>query len=183
MTIILGLDVATRTGGAIYDTTKGLSAIQAFHLDATGERDEDKAGDLGRQLMERLRKRENRPDFAVIERPLQNVVMFNKKNRDLAGDAPVQTHSAPTLVNQLAGAIFAVLSCYRIPYCTVTASQWRKGFLGKGVDRSMDRKAWKKASREQCKKLQIIVKNDDQADAVGIAFSAPAQPLYRWLYK
>lgn len=85
MKLILGLDVATTTGFALYTVGETLSTIQTGVINSKamkGEKVEKKIVYLGYQL-ERLYDT-HRPDFVAIEEPLRNVVSYSKKNKPLS---------------------------------------------------------------------------------------------------
>jgi len=182
MPLILGLDIATVTGFAWYDTGKDLSAIEAGSFRIEGEGFEERAGIMGRKIVGLIRDR--RPDFIGIERPTRNVVQHRKVRRDLVGqadDATTINAGTSMLLNQFTGAAVGVIAAYRVPYEAIAPETWRKQFLGFGRHAGWQRKDWKRAAREKCDQLRIQVSNDDAADAVGVAFAGASSQTFRWL--
>jgi hypothetical protein len=177
--LILGLDIASVTGFCWYDTTKDLSAMEPGSFKLQGESHEQKAADMGLRMVKMIKTR--KPDFIAIEAPLKNVKTYTKTTQTLIGEQEESTMNpaAVILPNQLAGAVLAVVGAYQIPWHAITEGTWRKQWLGFGRQRGWDRKMWKKAVREKCDQLGIVVTNDDQADAVGVSFAAPASETYR----
>lgn len=183
--LVLGLDPSQKTGFAWYDTNRSLSAIRAGVIKAEGDCYEEMAGDLARKLGGMLRA--ERPDFIAIEAPLRQKAPVKRKAKLLGDDAPEQ--GAPDFgglnaiisSNQITGALVGVASFKGIPWAMVSSGTWRKSFLGFGRQTGWARKDWKKATRERCAVLKIPVTNDDMADAVGVAFTAPGLPDFKFL--
>ena len=176
---ILGLDIATVTGVAFYDTTEHVSKITAWSFRLKGDTDEQKASDMGVQTVGLIRK--YKPDFIAIESPLKNIVTHKRTKQTLVGEVEDAAMNPASIIlpNQLTGAVMAIIGAYRIPWHTVPSSTWRKCFLGFARKPGWSRKDWKRAVREQCDMLGIHVTNDDSADAVGTAFSAPSTQTYK----
>lgn len=170
--IVLGIDVASRSGYALFDTDRHESAIRVGTIQATGDTYEAKAIDLGQKVIALLKK--HKPDLVAIEQPIRNVMPFAKKKQDLAGDTEEMTINAGSalLINQLTGSVMGVVGGFRMPWMVVPSGTWRKHFLGFARQKGWQRKDWKKAARDKCKQLGISVTNDDQADAVGVAHCA-----------
>lgn len=181
--IILGLDIATTTGFAWYDTNaKSLSAIKTGLIKAQGDSPEGKAGSLGDQLRDLL-KRDGVPDFFAIEEPLRNIKTFKKTIQTMYGPKVIQTvNPNQMLLYSLVGAAMVVVSAYKRPWETIPSATWRKSFFGAGFkppikiiekegEDSVAEKQWKKAAIDRCRLLRINVKNADAAEAVGIAMA------------
>lgn len=179
--LILSLDIATTTGFAWYDTDASLSAIRAGSFKIGGEDFEHRAGEMGAVMVKMLRQQ--KPDFIAIEQPTRNVMQHRKQGSDLAGQHDELTINAGTslLLNQLTGAAAAIIHAYRIPFDVIAPTTWRKQFLGFGTHRGWTRKDWKRAARQRCQQLRINVTNDDQADAVGIAFAGAATQTFKMM--
>ncbi|MEC9244647.1 MAG: hypothetical protein VYB05_07745 [Pseudomonadota bacterium] len=179
MALILGLDIATTTGFAWYDTDASLSAVRPGSFKIEGECYEARAGEMGQSIIKMVKQ--TRPDFVVIERPARNVMQHRKKTNDFAGEHEEMTINAGTalLLNQLTGAASAIVRAYQIPFEIVAPETWRKQFLGFGRRPGWSRKDWKKAARDRCRQLRITVTNDDQADAVGLAFAGPSCQTFK----
>ena len=170
--IILALDIATKTGWAVYDTSKPPSAIRVGVIATSGETHEQKAALLAQKLVDLIKA--EKPQVVWIEEPVRNVMPQKRVRKDAFGEHEESTINAGTalLVNQLTGAAIAIVAGMRLPWGTVASGTWRKTFLGFGRQRGWTRKDWKNAAREKCGQLGIVVTNDDQADAVGVAFAA-----------
>ena len=172
---ILGLDPSQTTGWAVYDTEAHLSAIRAGVIRVSRAEGgyEVKAAELGRQLTRLIK--DERPDFIVMEEPLRSMPAGRKPMKFMGEDSE-ETQSAGGVLavissNQMAGACAAIIGAFAIPFATIPSSTWRKQFLGFGRNSGWQRADWKKACRERCKALRIVVTNDDMADAVGVAFA------------
>ncbi len=182
---ILGLDPSQSTGWAFYDTTQHLSAIRAGVIRVSRAEGgyEVKAAELGRQLTRLIK--DEKPDFIAMEEPLRSMPA-GKKPVKFMGQEMEETQSAGGVLavissNQMAGACAAIIGAFGIPFATISSSSWRKQFLGVGRNHGWQRADWKRASREQCKALRIVVTNDDMADAVGIAFAGAGLPQVKMI--
>lgn len=180
--IILGLDVAQKTGFAAYDDTRSLSAIRAGVLKAVGDAYEDKSAALGRALF--ILVREVKPDLIAIEMPIRTQPAGRRTVKMMGEDEVVEGGSGLNAVissNQLVGAVSSVCGIKAVPFVTIAPATWRRAFLGFSRQPGWGRREWKKAVREQCAREKIEVTNDDQADAVGIAIAAKNTDTYRML--
>ncbi|WP_416355536.1 hypothetical protein ACLNGM_14955 [Aureimonas phyllosphaerae] len=182
MNLILGLDVAQRTGWAAYRPDRSISAIQAGVLKAEGESFEERAATLGRQFG-LLLKETGKPALVAIETPLR-MLPQGKRTAKMMGEEETIVGAggganAMISSNQLVGAISAICGWKALTFVCIPAATWRKAFLGFARQPGWDRKAWKKAVREQCARERITVTNDDMADAVGIAIAAKITPEFR----
>lgn len=196
MALILGLDPSQSTGWSLYDTTANLSAIRCGVLRAKGEFYEAKAADLAQQLVALLTRDRNPqtgkpilPDFVAIEMPIrtQPGTRRGKKMMKFMGEQMQDEEAggsglnAVISSNQMVAACAAIVGAYRLPFEMIAPVTWRKQFLGFGTRPGWERKDWKKAARERCGQLKIVVTNDDMADAVGISFAARACQTLRML--
>lgn len=182
MAVILGLDVASTTGFAWYDTGASLSAIKTGLIKSTGDNAEEKAASLALQLVAMLKA--EKPDFVAIEEPLRNVKMFKKKGKpDLAGNRQDEDTINPNalMLEGLVCSAVAIVAAFRVPWATVSAQTWRKAFLCMGRSPGFDRAAWKRAAVERCRAFRIDVKNADAAEAVGIAFAGAGCQAFKHL--
>ncbi|WP_024586032.1 hypothetical protein [Aliihoeflea sp. 2WW] len=180
--IILGLDVAQKTGSALHDDSRPLSAIEAGVLKAVGRDYEDKSAALARALI--ILVREAKPDLVAIEMPIRTQPAGRRTVKMMGEDEVVEGGSGLNAVissNQLVGAVAAVCGIKAIPFVTIAPASWRKAFLGFSRQPGWGRKEWKKAVREQCARERIVVTNDDMADAVGVAVAAKTTDTYRML--
>lgn len=179
--IILGLDPSTKTGWALFDTSKPVQAIRAGVLKAGDGETEFQAAQLGRALRD-LIKAEGKPSLVVIEAPMRMLPMVKRARKtarvDMLGDADESSPSgmpqglgAALTSNQMVGALMGIIGACGLPCVVLTSGEWRKSFLGYGRKPGFDRKAWKQAVRHQCDLEGIRVTNDDMADAVGIAIA------------
>lgn len=178
MSMVLGLDVATVTGFAWYDTKASKSSVKTGLIKATGENAEEKAASLAIQLVAILKV--ERPDFVAIEQPMRNIKSFRKTKTDLAGVKDEATINPNALqLEGLVCAAVAIVSAYRISWETIPSATWRKVFLGMGRSPGFDRAAWKKAAIDRCRAFRIDVKSADAAEAVGIAIAGASTQTFR----
>lgn len=177
--IILGLDIATVTGAAMYPTDKPISAIEAWSFKVTGDRHEEKAASMGLEMVRIIRDRQ--PDLIAIEEPLKNIVQHKKQRNDLVGEHTESTLNPASVIlpNQLVGAALAIINAYRIPWVVIHQQSWRRQFLGFARKKGWRRDDYKRACRTRCDQLKIVCTNNDQADAVGVAFAAPATDIFK----
>lgn len=194
MSLILGLDPSQSTGWALYDDAASVSAIRAGVIKAIGDSYEEKAATLGRGLVKLLTANRDKvtgkpilPDFCAIEMPIRSqpgqVRRKVKFMGETAGEEDVSGSGLNAVIssNQMVGACAAIIGAYGIPFETIAPVTWRKVFLGFGTRPGWARKDWKRAVRERCKQMKIAVTNDDQADAVGVAFAAPNCQRFKML--
>ena len=181
--MLISLDVATKTGYALYDG-KHPSAIRAGSFECIGDTPEQKAASLAAHLIRLIKGPMSAPQwptFAVIEQPQRNVQQFRKQGTrmmpEASGGLTINAGTALQL-NQLTGAAVAVLTGFRIPWETIPVSTWRKAFFGKGT-KAGSRQEWKRMAREQCRLLRIDVPNTDAAEAVGIAVAGAGLQTWR----
>lgn len=184
MPLILGLDPSQSTGYALYDTDANLSAIRPGVIRAIGDDYEHKAAALGFGLMKLIKA--DRPDFIVIEMPIRSQPAKQVRRVKFMGEAQTEEASGSGLnavisSNQMVGAVAGIIGAYNIPFETIAPVSWRKQFLGFGRRPGWQRKDWKRAVRERCGQLKIIVTNDDMADAVGIAFAGAGCQAFKML--
>ena len=78
--IIMGLDLATRSGWAVRDSNKHRSSILCGTFTVKGYNWEEKYA-IAANCFYRLVK-EHKPDFVAIERPEHGVRQFNKKKKN-----------------------------------------------------------------------------------------------------
>jgi Holliday junction resolvasome RuvABC endonuclease subunit len=180
--IIIGLDVAQKTGWAVYNTERSISAIQAGVLKAEGDEFEDRSATLGRQFG-LLLKQVGRPDLIAIETPLRTLPQGKRTTKMLGENETIVTSgggvNAMISSNQLVGAIAALCGWKDLRRVCIPSATWRKAFLGFARHPGWERKDWKRAVREQCAREKIVVTNDDMADAVGIAIAAKNTPEFK----
>lgn len=180
MTLILGLDIATTTGFALYTVNEPLSTIETGTIKADGADAELKAASLGYKVCQLIKQ--HHPNFVAIEQPLSNVVQFRKKTKSLFGEAEQLTINPNSLqLKAMAGGVLSVVECWRIPWIKIPIQTWRKHFLGRGREKGWQRADWKRAAIERCRSLHIPVKNNDAAEAVGIALSGSVSQEFKRL--
>lgn len=199
--LILGLDIATTTGFAWYDTgAQRLSAIKTGLIKAEGDLSEQKAASLAQQLVRMFR--EVKPDFVAIERPLPNIMQFDKYSNDMVDGEVASSTVNPNqmLLPTFIGAAVAIVAAYRIPFETIAPQSWHKAYYGSGFkpprkpvkDRTghqkRDRKGqlvwkndWKTPAVERARALRIEVRNADAAEAVGIAFAGASCQTFKMM--
>lgn len=171
--ILAGFDVSSsKTGVAIMDTSSPLTAIITRSFAADGDDLAAKVQSFTRHMLVILR--EFRPDFAAVEEPLPMIPSFRKGGgEDLAGEAPasmVVNARSSLVLNALYGSAITALMGMKVPSESVVVETWRKSFLGYGRKRGMKRVDYKRAAKAQCDMLRIPVRNQDEADAVGIVW-------------
>lgn len=208
--LILGLDIATTTGFAWYDTNASLSVIKTGTIKAVGENAEEKAASLALQLRElfyetvmvdgRSERRLFKPEFVAIERPLPNIMQFDKVSDDLVDGQVTSSTVNPNqmLLPTYIGAAVAIIAAYRIPFETIAPQSWHKAYYGSGFkppkkmmkDKNghpkRDRRGniiykndWKTPAVERARELRIAVKTADAAEAIGIAFAGKSCDKFR----
>ncbi|MBX8783150.1 hypothetical protein HBA94_05180 [Ochrobactrum sp. GRS2] len=217
MALILGLDVATQTGFAWLDTNASLSTVRTGVIKAEGKSSDEKAASLATQLIAELHEyvdeervgedgrkyftkvRRRKPlDYVAIERPLPNIMQFEKYNNDLIdGDAVTSTvNPNQMLLPTYIGAVIAIVAAYRIPFETIAPQTWHKAYYGSGfkppkkfikIKRHPQggkwQNDWKTPAIERARALRIGVKTADAAEAVGIAFAASNTQTFKMLSK
>ncbi|HTV69306.1 MAG TPA: hypothetical protein VMF90_12285 [Rhizobiaceae bacterium] len=171
--ILAGFDVSSsKTGVAIYDTRSPLSAIITKSFAAEGDTPLEKIESFTGRMIPILK--EYRPDFAAVEEPLPIIPSFKKGGSDdLGGEAPasiVVNARSSLILNVLYGSAMTALVGMKVPRESVVVETWRKAFLGYGRKRGMKRVDYKRAAKAQCDMLRIPVRNQDEADAVGIVW-------------
>lgn len=171
MTTFLGLDVATKTGWALYPQ-RNVASVRCGTIKVAGDTAREKCLDLGQKLVELIKR--DRPDFCVIERPLQMIPKHVKVSRLMPDLEPETTINPGTtlLLNALFGAACVAVGCMGIPTDDVTAGTWRSKFFPKGV-KGKNRQDWKRLAMEHCRLVKIPVNNSDEAEAVAIATYGP----------
>lgn len=177
--IVMGLDLATRSGWAVRDSLKHRSSIicGTFSVKENDRHEplewEAKYG-VAANIFYKLLK-EHKPDFVSIERPEHGVRQFSKKGKpDLAGEERqvLTINPAALQLTGIAGAIIGICQVMGIPYGTVAAVSWRSSYYGKGV-KPAEGKDWKDLAIETCVRESIVLpptkaEQRDAAEAVGI---------------
>lgn len=162
--IIMALDVATKTGWAVYDTDRPQSSILTGSFRCEGKSAFEKVCSLRQKLPAILRK--HAPEFVAIEAPLDHVPRFKKKTNDLLGEGVQETTiNAGTILqlSRLNGAVLGIVLGFNKPCCEVRAQTWQtvipKAIKGKPKERA---KAF-------CEMMSISGSNVDSRDAAVIA--------------
>lgn len=194
--IILGLDPAQKTGWAIYDTARSLSAIRCgtLKINAAKGEFEQNAAALGEALRKLLESEIGRPDLAVLERAPRKPYAKPRSQgavrqvkfmgvempaQDGDEDGGVTGLQSVLSTGQMTGGLSAVLGCFSIPIGTMTTGQWHKAAYGFGTRKGWDRKSWKRHAREMCSHHRITATNDDMAEACWIAFAGTASDAFK----
>lgn len=172
--IIMGLDVATNTGIAIYDTKEDVSSIHHFSKKVTSDESYQKAIELVGLLRHELDFW--KPDFVAIEAPLTIVRSYNKKRNDMLGitDKGQTINPAAVIVpNMLFGSAVGAVTAHfgdytaNAPLSATPPRVWQskllKGVVGK------DTKDRAKIYLEAC---GITGGNNDGRDAACLAIYA-----------
>ncbi|MCV0371647.1 hypothetical protein [Filomicrobium sp.] len=167
MALILGLDIATTTGWAIYDTDKTPSAIVSGSFRLQGATPFERVRYM-RSHLPRLIK-EHRPSFAAIEAPMEIAPRFTRAKKDMLGEQEQETtinSKTIAVLNRYAGAAEMAVMGNNIPCVEVAARTWQtiipKHIKGKPKQRA---KAF-------CDMHRIVSPNMDSRDACIIAMWA-----------
>ena len=186
--IVMGLDLATRSGWAVRDSDKHRSSI-ACGTFTVKEYDWEAKYGIAANLFYRLLK-EYSPDFVAIERPEHGVRQFAKKGKkDLTGkEEIVQTINPAALqLTGIAGAIIGICTLMRVPYGTIAAVSWRPTYFGKGI-KPAEGKDWKDLAIEYANREQIALpttkaEQRDAAEAIGVCtcWHNCAIPEIKWM--
>ena len=163
---LLTLDVATKCGFAIWDTSRPPSSMLSGALQFTGDTAFEKVADMRRKLPKLIR--EHRPDFAAIEAPLSIIPTFSKKSKTMFGEEAeeVSTINPGTVMqlNRLAGAAQICVSGQNIPCVEVRPQSWLS-VIDKDIKGSS-----KERAKQMCARLKIVASNQDARDACIIAY-------------
>jgi len=109
--VIMGLDLATRSGWAVHRSWKHRSAIQCGTFSVAEKPDSEDGDDkysweekyaIAANLFDRLRK-EHLPDFVCIEAQEHGVRKFSKKSKDDEGRAKVDAGFVNSFLSRLTG--------------------------------------------------------------------------------
>jgi len=157
---ILGLDVATTTGYALYDPAAPVSAIKAGKFRCAGDNAEEKAASLVLFLHGLIGGMEVN---IVFEEPLRRALTYKTAKGEGINSKPAMQLTGLSC----AVAAFAALGGYK--WRSVPINSWRRAFYGAGGHKGWTRADWKRAALARCQMLNIKVPNNDAAEAVGIA--------------
>jgi Holliday junction resolvasome, endonuclease subunit len=165
--LILGLDVASKLGWAIFDTESKPSAMLSGSIKLEGANAFEKTQDMRRKLPKLIR--EHQPAFAAMEAPLTFIPQFKKKTRTLMGvEEETSTINANTIMqlNWLAGAAEMVVLGQNVPCTLVSPRTWQS------IIPDHIRGAPKQRAKAYCDMLRIDSPNIDSRDACIIALWA-----------
>lgn len=165
--LILGLDVATVTGWAVYNTSTAPSAILSGSFRLIGETPLAKVRMMRSKLPELLRQ--HKPDFAAIEAPMEVAPRFKRATTGLLGQGEEETtinSKTIAVLNRFAGAAEMAVLGHNVPCVEVAARTWQTiipaHIQGKPKERA----------RAYCDMLKIVSPNMDSRDACIIAIWA-----------
>lgn len=186
--LIMGLDLATRSGWAVRDSAKHRSSIQCGTFTVKEYEWEAKYA-IAASHFWRLSK-DFKPDFVAIERPEHGVRQFKKKGKpDLTGKEETISTINPAAL-QLTGIVGAVISICQIrgiPYGTIAATSWRPVYYGKGV-KPGEGQDWKDLAIEYASRENIVLpptkaEQKDAAEAIGVCtcWHNCAIPEIKWM--
>lgn len=164
---ILSLDVASKLGWAVYDVDKTPSAILSGSIKLEGDGSFEKAHDMRRKLPKLIR--DHRPDFVVMEAPLEFAPQFKKTRQTLLGEEEItSTINSKTIamLNRLAGAAQMAVQGQNVPCIEVRPQTWQSV-----IPRSITGKP-KQRVQAFCEMLRIVSPNMDSRDACVIAYWA-----------
>ncbi|MXN46077.1 hypothetical protein GR138_12840 [Shinella kummerowiae] len=186
--IIMGLDLATRSGWAVRDSLKHRSSIECGTFSVKDWEWEAKYA-IAAGIFWKLAK-QYAPDFVAIERPEHGVRQFKKKVKvDLTGKEEMVSTINPAALQLtgIAGAIISVCQIRGIPYGTIAATSWRPVYFGKGI-KPQEKQDWKDlaiqyAEREQISLPSTKAEQRDAAEAIGICtcWHNCAIPEIKWM--
>lgn len=171
--IVVGLDIATRTGVCWMDTALPPSQWRCLAISAEGEFQEEKTSDLALYLRDEFDQR--RPDFVAIEMPRRDVAAYPKQVFDSKTGKTKTIHTVNAdqlLLPALVSAATATCDLLGVPWGNVHQKTWRAAYFGKGFKPSGD--DWKAPAIERAELQGIILPEQkkaqrDAAEAVGIA--------------
>ena len=151
MTLILGLDIATKTGWA-YSKGRSAQHIESGTFRCQGGDVFEKSDNLEAFLHQLIREK-GVPDYCVIEKPMR------------AGPNP------STLADQgiMFGAAKAVIGGYQRRREYIVPSVWRKRMYGFGTHKGWATKDWKAEAKRHCRLIGLEVRSDDEAEAIMIS--------------
>lgn len=186
--IIMGLDLATRSGWAVRNSNKHRSSILCGTFSVKDYQWEEKYA-IAANLFYRLVK-EHTPDFVAIERPEHGVRQFKKKGKaDLTGkEETVSTINPAALqLTGIAGAVIAICQIRGVPYGTIAATSWRPVYYGKGV-KPAEGQDWKDLAIAYAERENIVLpptkaEQKDAAEAIGVCtcWHNCAIPEIKWM--
>ncbi|NTF54887.1 hypothetical protein G6L12_08265 [Agrobacterium rhizogenes] len=192
--IVMGLDLATRSGWAVRDSTRHRSSIICGTFSVAENNDGKKLEweakyPIAANEFYRLVK-EYKPDFVAIERPEHGVRQFKKKGKpDLTGKEEMISTINPAALQLtgIFGAVSAVCQIRGIAFGTIAAVSWRPVYFGKGV-KPPEGKDWKDlaiqyAQREQISLPSTKAEQKDAAEAIGVCtcWAQCAIPEIKWM--
>lgn len=166
--IIGALDVASKTGWAIYDTDRPVSAIICGSFVCEGQGAFAKVSSMRQKLPGILRKYQ--PDFVAIEAPLSRIIQHKKIKKDMLGQEEVVSTINPATVmqlNRLAASAQTIVEGFNIPCCEVAPRTWQTL-----IPKSIAGKDSKARVRFYCESLNIEGGNADSRDAAVLALYA-----------
>jgi Holliday junction resolvasome RuvABC endonuclease subunit len=166
--IILALDVASTIGWAVHDTNRAPSAMQSGSIKLVGDGAFEKVIDMRRKLPRLIRQQ--CPDFAAVEAPLEFAPQFKKARKTIFGeDEEVSTtinSKTIAMLNRLSGAAIMAVIGQNVPCAEVRPQTWQTvipdQFRGKPKQRA----------KAYCDMLRIVSPNMDSRDACVIAIWA-----------
>lgn len=165
---IMGLDVATQTGWALYDLDRPPSSIVCGSFKCEGQGAFAKVSSMRQKLPGLLRK--HAPDFVAIERPLDRIIQHKKIKKDMLGQEEVVSTVNPATVmqlNRLMASAQTVVEGFNIPCCEVAPRTWQSL-----IPKSITAKDSKHRVRYFCESMNIEGGNADSRDAAVIALWA-----------
>lgn len=176
--LILGLDLASVTGWALWDTAKHRSSIECGVLEFPPKASvEYRAAQIGLKLTELIRdckvRYGRKPDMAVAEEAMK---------LSLKG-------TQSTIVScMLHGAVYGTLANHGIMWGTMSVQTWRSQFYGRGnrppqkmvkkkvngVEQMVSADDWKQAAIDACEQMGVTLpaskaKAHNAAESVAVA--------------
>jgi Holliday junction resolvasome RuvABC endonuclease subunit len=190
--LILGLDMGSVTGWALWDTNKHRSSIECGVFEFPEKASiEYRAAQIGLKLTELVRRAKK--DY---ERPIDMAVAEEALKLSLKG-------TQSTIVScMLHGAVYGTLANHGIMWGTMSVRTWRSQFFGKGyqppqkmvkkkvkgVDQLAPSDDWKQAALNACEEMGVSLpsskaKAHNAAEAAAVAICWQSAKLHAGRYQ
>lgn len=166
--IVMGLDIATRSGFGVLDTDRPISAIICGSFVCEGNGAFEKVSSMRQKLPGIIRRYQ--PDFVAIERPLDRIIQHKKVRKDMLGEDEVTSTINPATVmqlNRLMASAQTIVEGFNIPCCEVAPRTWQAL-----IPKTIAAKDSKHRVRLYCESLGIEGGNADSRDAAIISLWA-----------
>lgn len=186
--LILAFDQSiARTGWALYEPpSHGSMLVGSFTSRPDKNMSTEEKTAIFCDEIEKL-FRAHKPQFVIWEAAAEVIrsypPMVSKKDLLAAVKAaerqgPLTVNADQLILRDIQGHLRHAARARRIPYESVQPKTWRAAILKNG---NLDRETAKRKAREFCQMLRILVKNEDQAEAVCIALYGATTQTYRMM--